>query len=91
MSWWRDSRRKELLSEMDPDTMIGDTGRKAAELLQEERPSLRELAGRANEIMALETAPDSVRAAYTDRFVLDGEAAALRWFLAWKDARQEGP
>lgn len=84
--------RKKFLTELDPETEIGDTGRSAREWLAADEPAtLKALLDRTAETAALQTAPDAVRAAYTDRFVLEGEAAALRYFLEWKDAQKAGP
>ncbi len=84
------SLRKRVLTEMDPATEIGDSGRTAEEVRKDE-PGFQDLLSKTTDMHTwLSSAPEAVRAAYTDRFVLDGEAAAMREFLAWKDRQTDG-
>ena len=82
---------KGVLSQLPPDTAIGEAGTDVAERMRQadaRRASLMELMQQSEEIASLhESAPDSVIAEYTDRHILHGERAAMQWLLEQAPAK----
>ena len=78
-------QRMRFLKELDPETEIANSGRSVAEelvLATAEKENLSNLMKEAAPAQQyLETAPIEVQGQYSDRMMMDGETAALRYLL----------